>query len=422
MATGRTKTQPPEHAPRYYPDMPPITPSIRAFRGLPRCQNRSRDSAVLRTTPQQLRWAALALPLVLATACSSAGDEGTEILLPFDSLSGGMVFATRAFVGSNDYDLYWAPVPSAIAAVAQDAFRLTEASGSEWQPAVAGGGSAIAYAKDGEGIFLITSTGRIRRISDTRGTPFVDSIPAVSFDGSRIAWVREDTSRPIGETGYLETYAMVSDFDATNARAVNPKPGVIQDTPAFEPISGSTQIAWSEFNANTSSAQGPVDVGVWIHNFSENTGRFACQGRVVDPVQNLSAPCVGQHLVWPIPQFLVLTQNFLEIPLNSASPAILGPTIVNSILNQQFGIPVLVSNPYGFFPPFPISASYAGPNMVFDGVIDTIDGDFRTLAFFLARPDGTEIRRFAINGLLADFDPLSTRDYTFSVARPQLIP
>src|SRR5688500_1969370 len=98
----------------------------------------------------------------LLCACGpTAGEEDSEILAPFESLAGGVVFASRNIPGADGYDLWWAPVPLAGTADRVPYTRLTESRSDDWQPSVSAGGRAIAFAKKEDGIFLITESGRI---------------------------------------------------------------------------------------------------------------------------------------------------------------------------------------------------------------------------------------------------------------------
>src|SRR5688572_8725205 len=126
-----------------------------------------------------MRSARLIPILGLAAACGDeAGVEGTNILVDYAQLSGGVVFATGAIVDSNDYDLFWTNAPIVPTIDPQPLVRLTEASGSEWQPSVSKGGNGIVFAREGDGIFLINTSGRISRISNAEDKDRVrDSLP-----------------------------------------------------------------------------------------------------------------------------------------------------------------------------------------------------------------------------------------------------
>lgn len=370
------------------------------------------------------QWRRALVVTALATgACSDpAGVDGTQILEPLENLRGGLVFATRAIQGSAGYDLYYTPIPDAVVIGAQPAVRLTEADGNEWQPSVSPGGNGLAFARDDDGIYFISPNGRIKRISDTNGTNFADSLPAVSFDGKLIAWVREDLSKPIGDTGFSQAFIMTANADGTNVEALLPKEGIVQDTPKFEPLERSYRIAWSEFDARSLTASGPSIYGIWIHDPIAKMGSYVCQAPGV-VVANIGFRCFGQHLAWPVPEVIILPQNGLELSLN---PAIAHDNVqgrlIDGIQNQNIGIPVRDLIP-GFFSTFPVSANYLRNElMVFDGIVTSVEGEFPTLAFFLATPDGSAVRRVVVNGLSFDYDPNSTVGFFFSVATPQIIP
>jgi hypothetical protein len=363
--------------------------------------------------------------VVLATVvigCGpKAGEEDSEILVPFDQLTGGVVFATRAIPGSNGYDLWWAPVPLAGSAERQPVLRLTEAGGDEWQPSVSPGGRSLAFAKKDNGIFLVTESGRIKRISDTRSTKFKDSLPAVSYDGVRVAWVREDYSRPIGDSGFAETFIMIATFEGEDVHAVNPREMSIQDAPVFDPTPRSDQLAWSEFSVRTLTNAGPQDYGIWVHDMRANTGRFVCNSPTV--IQSIEFRCFGQHLEWPITNVVVLPQNFLEVSLIGDDPTTIYTQVLDSVNTQQIGVPETTPAFPGFHRPFPISASYDGVSrLIFDGLVGSVEGDLPTLAFFVSQVDGGGIWRLMLEGHTFDFDNVNTADYFFSVATPQLIP
>jgi hypothetical protein len=364
----------------------------------------------------------VSLAFSMLCACGpKAGEEDSEILAPFDALVGGAVFATRAITGSHGYDLYWVPVPLAGTADRLPYQRLTESKGDEWQPSVSAGGRAIAFAKKEDGIFLISESGRIARISDTRGTNFKDSIPAVSYDGVKVAWIREDFDRPLGDTGFVETFVMLANFDGSDARPVSPRPGAIQDAPVFEPIPRSNQLAWSEFAVATLTSGGPQNYGIWVHDHKLNTGRYICSEPVV--VENFEFRCFGQHLEWPIKNAIIVTQNFLELSTDGEPATTIYPAIIEGILGQQAGIPETVPAFPGFHAPFPLSASYDGLNrLIFDGLVGSIEGDDPTLGFFVAQVDGGGLWRLNVVDHFADFDTINTAGYFLSVATPQLIP
>src|SRR5262245_43985408 len=111
----------------------------------------------------------LILWAAFASACGGeSGVEGTNILADYATLSRGLVFASHAIIDSNDYDLDWAPVPIVPTIDPQPVQRLTEATGDETQPSVSKGGNGIVFARSGDGIFLINTSGRITRISDAK--------------------------------------------------------------------------------------------------------------------------------------------------------------------------------------------------------------------------------------------------------------
>lgn len=365
--------------------------------------------------------ATVVAPLVVSGCPAEAGLDGTDILLPFGDLRGGMVFATRAFVGSAGYDLFYVPVPPVSTVSPQPAFRLTEADGHEWQPSVSPGGNGIAFARHEDGIFFINPNGRVSRISDTGGTSFADSLPAVSHDGKLIAWVREDLDRRVGDSGFVESFIMVANADGSEARALLPKPNIVQDAPRFEPLARSYRLIWSEFDAGSFGASGPGFYGLWLHDPIVNMGSFICQ-TPGEAVQGVPFRCFGQHTAWPVPTAIVFPQNGLEVYLDGSPADNVQGRIIESLQMQQIGVPVLDPIP-GFYRPFPVSASYLGAErMLLDGLVTSVEGDLATLGFFVAAVDGTTVWRLSIQGYGRDFDPENTSGYLFSVATPQLIP
>ncbi len=60
--------------------------------------------------------------------------------------------------------------------------------------------------------------------------------------------------------------------------------------------------------------------------------------------------------------------------------------------------------------------------VIFNGVIDDVEGSGRSLAFFVAGGDGGNVRRLYLSGHGNDYDLINTRQYYYSVATPQLIP
>lgn len=362
------------------------------------------------------------LLLALAAGCGkAAGLDDTEILAPYASLSGGVVFASAAVPGSGGYDLYWTPIPASGDIGAQPIVRLTEASGNEWQPSVSPGGNGIAFARHEDGIYLINKNGRIRRISDTSGTSFADSLPAVSYDGKFVAWVREDFSKPIGDEGFSQAFIMIANADGSEPRALLAKDGIVQDAPRFDPQDRSYRVAWSEFDARTVAPTGPTNFGIWIHDPIAKMGSYVCRAPGIT-VGDTTYRCFGQHLAWPIPGTLVLPQNGLEFSLDGSPPDNVQGTLLSAIQVQQVGFPVIQQIP-GFHRTFPISASYyRNERMVLDGVITNVDGDLPTLGFFVASTDGAIVQRLFIQGINTDNDAINTSGFLFSVATPQIIP
>jgi hypothetical protein len=364
-------------------------------------------------------WAASGL-LALAACGGSAGTEDTEILAPFEALAGGLVLASGAVQGSHGYELWWAPLPAAPVLSPQPLVRLTDAGGDQWQPSTSPGGNGIAFATAGDGVFLITTSGRIRRISDTRGTALRDSLPAVSFEGDRVAWVREDTGQPIGDTGFFQTYIMMANADGSDARALSPSPNTIQDTPKFEPRFGGNRLVWSEFAADTLSVEGPQDYAVRLFDFTTGTDRFLCRGDV--EVAGFLFRCFGQHLTWTVNDAVVLPQSFLELYIDGSPATSSYVNLLESISSQELGRPVL-QGPPGFFNAFPLSVSYQYlDRMVFDGLVTSVEGDLPTLGIFVAGVDGGNVWRLSLDGQTFDYDAINTAGFFFSVATPQVIP
>lgn len=369
--------------------------------------------------------------VLCATACpDSPGGDGSELPLPYDELRGGIVFATSAIRGANDYDLYLIPFLAPGSAGEVPFFQLTSASGNDWQPSASRGGEGIVYVHEHE-IHMITTSGRIKKISDTSGGDFKDSLPALSFDATKVAWVREDFGRSIGETGFVQTFIMTANVDGTDAQGVNPKDGVIQDAPVFAPTAGSSRIAWTEFNATTLSNSGPVDYGVFVFDLVNKTGKFACkaengitpnQGNL--PQRAVAYRCFGQHMAWPREDALVLGQDMLEIFVDQGRLDTIWGEVQHSIMSQQTGFPITTGRADGFFPPFPMSVSYdpTATRIVFDGMMTSIDGDLPTLGIFTASAAGGSVLRLDIAGHTHDDDVFSTANHLFSVATPQIIP
>ena len=367
-------------------------------------------------------------------ACSSpAGGDGSQILIPYEQLGGNIVFATAAIDGAYGYDLFIVPVPAPNTSLTLSPLPITDTTGNEWQPAVAHNGGGMAFVKDFN-IHLITSSGRIRQITENSDTGYLDSLPAVSSGARFVAWVREDTSRPIGDTGFSETYIMMAEFDGSNVVELAPESGLVQDTPAFDPAPGSNRIAWSEFDpASILPGNGPTVYNVRVFDHVNTTSNFPCRAQdgktpgieSLAPRQNLPAyRCFGQHLSWPTNDVLVLSQDMLEISLSKNELASIWGSVIQGVQQQQTGIPDIVANANGFFPRFPLSASYSKDSsiMVFDGYITEINGNTPSLAMYTAPPTGSVPQRLKIAGYGTDIDATSTADYLFSVATPRIIP
>jgi hypothetical protein len=371
-------------------------------------------------------------------ACGkNPGEDGSDLGMPFSSLAGGMVFATSAISGSRAYDLYWVPIPAPDAATEQAPIAITSATGNEMQPSVAHNGNGLAFATD-DGIFVLASTGRFRRITHTGGTNFSDSIPAVSPNADRVAWVRADKSKMIlmlGNIPFFESHVMIANFDGSDVRDVLPRQGVVQDAPAWDPTPQSTRLAWTEFAASTFVPQvGPRDYGVWIQDLTSNSGRYACQSAADGStpgaqglMRNTGVPfrCFGEHLAWPVPTVLVLGQDLLYLHLDNGT---LSEAWTNAVMSAQQsqvdGIPQIQARGDGFHPAFPISVSYSadGTRMVFDGVFAPVGVDVTTLGYMVAAPDGSAAYRIRIAGYSGDLDTAGTVNFLFSLATPQIIP
>lgn len=381
----------------------------------------------------RLAWASAAAALMSGCGGGS-GSDGSELPVAYPELRNGIVFSTRAIRGSAGYDLYWIPFPSTAVTGVLPAVRLTDSIANEKQPAVAKNGLGMAFASD-DGIHVISAPeGRIRRISDTSGTTFLDSHPSLSPRADRVAWVREDTSKPIGESGFFQSWVMIADFDGANVREVNPKPGVVQDSPVFDPSDDPkrTRLAWTEFaGATVVPGGGPTDYGVAVFDYGVGTGTFACRsengatpGTGGLPPREWPYRCFGQHLAWPTEDVLVLPQDMLEISLSGQGLTSIWGTLVDGVQQQQLGIAQIGARPDGFFPAFPLSVSYTADltKMVFDGVMTSIEGDAATLAIMVANSDGSGVFRVQIGGYVADLDTATTHNYLFSVATPRVIP
>lgn len=390
----------------------------------------------VRTRGPSPRVARFGFGLLLLVACGGEADlDGAEIDIPFDALAGGVLFATRAIVGSNGYDLYLTTFPSPADVSPQPFVRVLDAPGDQWQPAVSRSGRTLAFASD-SGIFLVTADGVIRRLSDSRDTTFVDSLPALSADGAFVAWVREDENKPIAQTGFFEAAIWIARTDGTELRALEPRAGVVQDAPVFSPSPNDRRIAWTEFAPESIVTRfGPTIYGVYVYDHVANSGSYPCRSEngVTPNTEHLPARndrgyrCFGQHMDWPAPDTLVLTQDLLEVSVSGTSP--LGSswdTLLRGVQNQQLGTPFINPTGTGFFPAFPISAHYVptqqGLSYVFDGVVSDIAGDNVTLGFFLASGDGSNVRRLTVQGLSQDLDSISTANFLFSRATPRIVP
>jgi hypothetical protein len=360
--------------------------------------------------------------------------------VPWTALSGGVVFATQYLAGSQGYDLYWVAAPPNATIDPQIPVRLTSASGNEWQPSVSAGGNSLAFVKEDDGILLISASGRISRVS-TSDARYKDAHPAVSPDGARVAWVREDHSQPIGKTGFYTNTVWMANFDGKNAAPLVPEramAGVIQDAPVFDPDPSSPRIAWSEFNATTLSPAGPSDYGIFVYDYNSRSGRYACMNPPIQ-IADRAYRCFGEHLSWPRSDLIVTGQDLLEVHLDGGETTIWGD-LTSSIIRQEVGTPQIGARPDGFFPQFPLSISYSRnlDRFVFDGVLVPHDLDAPTTAIFFAdiTPGrlgfGEEmgngngelggVWRLPIDGYANDIDFANTANYLFSVATPQFIP
>jgi hypothetical protein len=365
----------------------------------------------------------LAVLVFALFGCSpEAGTDGSQILVPYPALSGGMLFATQAIEGNNGYDLFWAPVPMQQTIEPQLIARVTHASGNEWQPSVSRGGNGIVFARENDGIYLISTSGRVSRVSSADGSRFADSIPAISTDGAQVAWVRADKSKPSGS--FFESAVWVASFDGRNAHAVNPRAGVVQDAPAFDPADTSKSLAWTEFSLSSIGPAGPVHFGIWIQDLADETGHYACQDGAYS-IGGRATPfrCFGEFLAWPLPNVLVTGQDLLEIHLDG-SPQTIWNSLIGSILSEQNGTPQVGDPGNGFFPQFPLSVSYSKnvDRLVIDGPVVNIDGTVPTESFWIAGSDGSGPWRLPLAGYSGDFDQSHTSNYFFSVATPQLVP
>ena len=196
-----------------------------------------------------------------------------------------------------------------------------------------------------------------------------------------------------------------------------PKPGIVQDAPRFEPLSGAVRLAWSEFDPTTIVTDGPTTYGLWVHNYRDNVGQFACTNPAI-VVDGVVQRCFGQHLAWPRRDALIVTQSFFEVFLDGSPPATgLHQRFGSSVEGQQLGSPLRLPTGFGFST-FPISASYLGNRMIFDGIVNNVEGNQSTLSFWIASVDGTEAWRLQLAGYGPDLDTDSTNSYLFSVATP----
>lgn len=372
------------------------------------------------------RGPSLACLLLASTgACGTTDGPDAALLTPPSQLSSGMVFASRAFPGARGYELWAAPVPSLPTAEVVPATRLTQASGDDVQPSTAPDRPVLAFARRGDGIFFADESGTVHRVSQTAGTDFLDSLPAVSFGGTHVAWVRERTDRPIAGTGFYESEIMLANRDGSDARALLPRPGIVQDAPRFRPTAGPIEIAWLELDPQTMTAAGPTRHGLWVHDARTGSGRYLCTG----PVATTAGPirCFGQHLDWPEADTLVLGQPLLELNRVTGAAATIRSQVVAGLGQSIQGVPVTTPNPNGFHPAFPLSVHFqpAGAPVrraLMDGLIAAIDGDQPSLGFVVANPDGSGVWRLDIAEHGPDFDLDNTQSYLFSLATPQFIP
>jgi hypothetical protein len=369
----------------------------------------------------------------LGACTSESGEDGSEILVPFEQLGGNIMFATAAISGSNAYDLFIVPIPAGITAGTLAPLQVTDSPSNEWQPSVAHNGGGIAFVRD-FGIHVITSSGRIRQITNNEDSGFLDSLPAVSADARFVAWVREDTTAAIGTSGFFQTYIMMAEIDGSNTVKLAPEAEIIQDAPAFDPAPGSTRIAWSEFDPSSILAgTGPTIYNVRVFDHVNTTSLFPCRAQdgktpgadLLEARAGLPAQrCFGQHLAWPINDVLVLSQDMLEISLSKNELSSVWQSVIEGVKQQQTGIPDVAAPSNGFFPRFPLSAGYAQDTsmMVFDGFVGEINSNNPSLAFFTAPATGAVPQRLKISGHTTDIDATNTADYLFSVATPQIIP
>lgn len=379
----------------------------------------------------------LSVSTLLSACGGDIGADGSELPIPYDALRGSIIFATRAVRGSAGYDLFATQLPDVVQGRTIALTQLTDASGNEFQPSVSASGNGIAFAAD-DGIYVITSPeGRVRRITDTTATDFIDSLPAVSYNADKVAWVRADQSRPIGETGFFETYVMIANFDGTDLVEVSPSAGVIQDAPAFDPRPdpAATRLVWSEMLATSvAPGIGPTVYGIQIFDYRAGSGYYLCRSQQglttgLENVQRVDAAdnprCFAQHVMWPEPETVVLGQSMLNLYLDGRPTDSPLAAMHKSYSSQQDGFAIrTVFNP-GFYPAWPLSASYSlsGSVMVFDGVYLPVDGmNNNSLGLFVAALDGTSVTRLLIEGYANDIDTINTGNYLFSVATPKIVP
>src|SRR5687768_7286193 len=76
------------------------------------------------------KWRGLAIFLASVAACGGSDLDGTEISVPYASLSGGLLFASSAVIETRGYDLYWVPVPAEATIVPQPIIRITHGDGN----------------------------------------------------------------------------------------------------------------------------------------------------------------------------------------------------------------------------------------------------------------------------------------------------
>lgn len=350
--------------------------------------------------------------LLIATLGGACGDDvGTvQFLVPPRDLPNGMVFATAALPGANNYDLFWVALDGS-----QGPIQLTDTGANEWMPSASDVGLGLVFAREEDGIFYVRPDGEVVRISDVSGTDLEDSFPTLSPDGAFVAWVREDAQS-------LQTYVVMATTEGTQERDLDPTEGVIQLAPVFSPVPGSTELIWSEVRVGP---EGPVDFN--LNRFDHRTlqDEFICPSDGLVPADGELFRCFGFHATWP--DDLVLTQQQLRLPLNGAAqPSTHTGAILDSLVNTTI-VPVFDDANPGWFRPFPLSASISNnvqPGtsvMVFDGFVTFNDGRNPSLAFFRSLGQGEDALRIPIAGLSTDLDFENTADFLFSVATPTLL-